>query len=677
MKKTNQHKHTNRLIHESSPYLLQHAHNPVDWHPWNKETLEKARSENKLMLISIGYSACHWCHVMERESFENEEIASLMNAHFINIKVDREERPDVDAVYMNAVQLIQGSGGWPLNCFALPDGRPFFGGTYFPPEQWQTLLGNVLKLYDRQKEDIEEQASRLTEGLQINDPMQFGHEPVRKFELNLLMSAMESWKKRFDPVNGGFKGAPKFPMPNNFLFLLKYAAITGDEQVKEHVELTLDRMASRGLYDLLGGGFSRYSVDEEWKVPHFEKMLYDNGQMIGLYAEAYRFTKNRKYLNVAEETADWALREMLSPEGVFYAALDADSEGEEGKFYVWTEEDFRKILTEDAGLFMDFFGIGKEALWEDGKNVLLKTSDEENFAREHQLNPNEFSEKLQKAKGSLFRARSTRERPGLDNKILTSWNALMIDGLSKLYKAGGNEKYKDAAVKAAGFLRDQLIGKNGRLLHAFTKDRTAVDGFLDDYALLCDAFIQMASITQEDSWILDAQKMAEYVLGNFIDEKEGFFWYTGDESHELVARRKEILDQVIPASNSVMGLVFFKLGKIFDHTRYTEVAVDMLSRLGESLQKYPGSFSNWSILHLYMSTNFYEVVVAGPEANLKQSELWQHYYPAQLTLATRRNSELPIFSDRFRTTRTRIFVCTDNMCKQPVETAEEAIAQIR
>lgn len=670
------HKNTNRLINETSPYLLQHAHNPVDWHAWSVETLNKAKEKNKMLLISVGYSACHWCHVMERETFENAELAKLMNEHFINIKVDREERPDVDAVYMNAVQLIHGGGGWPLNCFALPDGRPFYGGTYFPPDQWESLLKNIVRLYNEQRDDLEEQARRIAGGLRADDLKQFGAKPGTDVSRDVTGVAAGSMKSRFDLKNGGFKGAPKFPMPNNFLFLLRHGFFAKDQEVIDFVQMTLRSMASGGIYDQLGGGFARYSVDESWKVPHFEKMLYDNAQLISLYVEAFRQSGQKDFLDIAEETAGWAFREMLSPGGLFYAALDADSEGEEGKYYVWKSEEFRAVLGEDAGLFAEFYGIDREGYWEEEKNILVKTAEIADFAKDKDLKPEEFSEKLKKAKGMLYTARESRPKPGLDDKMLVSWNALMIEALTALFFATKKEVYRETAISAAGFILNNLMEDDGNLYHSYQKGRKGVPGFLDDYAFTAMAFLDVFTLTRDESWVKKSQLLAEFATKNFFDRDKGFFWYTGEKSHDLVARKKDIIDNVVPSANSVMASALFRLGKITLDSEYTGMSKKMVLRLEESIRNYPSSFSNWACVYQYFSFPFYEVVVSGNKTDEKLFRLFGHYYPGQILIGMEQKSELPVFKDRFKPDKTLIYVCEGNTCKQPVESAREAIRQM-
>ena len=666
---------TNWLIHETSPYLLQHAHNPVEWHAWNPKTLEKAVVENKIMLISIGYSACHWCHVMEHESFENVEIAKLMNENFVCIKVDREERPDVDAVYMDAVQIIHGNGGWPLNCFALPDGRPFYGGTYFKAEQWKTLLENISKLYKTSPQEIIEQAGKVTQGISESNFLPAETEDL-VFEPKFLDEIFTKWQHSFDNKSGGFKGSPKFPMPNNLLFLLRYIHVSKNEKMRHFLELTLEKMASGGIYDQLGGGFARYSVDAEWKVPHFEKMLYDNAQMISLYCEAYLFTKKGCYLQVAKETANFVLRELTSPDGLFYSALDADSEGEEGRFYVWTRAEIEKILKAESALFIEFYGIDEDSLWEDGKNILMQKETIAEFAQRKNLEISELEKMLENAREKLFTEREKRTRPGLDNKALCSWNALMIKALTGLYTTSGNEYYLNSAIKAARFVLGNFVMDDVSLVRSFKNKPSAIVGFLEDYAFLIDALIELYQATFDEFWILEAQKLTDFTIRNFYDETDGFFWFTSNQSHELVARKKEIHDNVIPSSNSVMVTVLFKLGRIFENENYSAMAEKMLKKVLPNIPKYPAAFSNWGILLIYNTGNFYDVVITGEEAIRRKRELEGFYHPSKLILGAKTKSDLPLLRNRFVPGKTMIYVCTDSGCKRPTETLEEAISHL-
>lgn len=670
----NPEKHSNSLIRESSPYLLQHAHNPVDWHAWNEETLAKAKREDKMLLISIGYSACHWCHVMEHESFENEGLATLMNENFVCIKVDREERPDVDAVYMTAVQLIHGNGGWPLNCFALPDGRPFYGGTYFQPAQWEELLKNIARLYKTRRPDIEAQAKQIMEGIEQENMIR--SDAKASLSAAVLDEAYQNWLPRFDLENGGNKGAPKFPMPSNFSYLLKYYFKTQNAQLKDYLELSLDKMAKGGIYDQLGGGFSRYAVDAQWKIPHFEKMLYDNAQLISLYTEAFQVFGKQHYLDIACQSADFVLKELTSPEGMFYSALDADSEGVEGKFYVWTKDEFNTVLGHDSEIIAEYFEVDKKALWENGKNVLMRTWFADDFAREKGIDPEVFDAKLKVSVEKLLKHRNKRIRPGLDDKSLTSWNALMIKSLAHLSVISGNKLYEKAAFKAADYIHKKLNTKNGGIFHSYKNGKVSINGFLEDYALMADAALELFQLSMNQDWAFYAQKLTDYAISNFYDDTDGLFWFTDKNSHALVSRKKEIYDNVIPASNSAMAIVLLKLSKIFENRAYESMCETMSQQVSASVKMHPASHSNWASHIFYLTEKFYEVVVAGADAKSKWAALYKKYHPAKMVFATTKNSDLPIFRNRYSPEITMIFVCADHVCKEPVENVQQAFDQL-
>lgn len=669
-------KTANSLINETSPYLLQHAYNPVDWHAWNAKTLQKAKDENKMLLISIGYSACHWCHVMEHESFENPEVAAVMNEHFVCIKVDREERPDVDAVYMNAVQLIHGNGGWPLNAFALPDGRPFYGGTYFKPEQWVDLLNKLVELYQTKLSDLEKQAKQITQGISQDALIKPSKEKAA-FDRSLLDEAYEKWNYSFDLSNGGYRGAPKFPLPNNFSFLFRYYFTNNNKTLLDFLNLTLEKMAAGGIYDQLGGGFARYSVDAKWKVPHFEKMLYDNAQLISLYTEAYIFTQNRNYLNVAEETADFVLRELTSPEGLFYTALDADSEGIEGKYYVWTEKEFSEILGKDVNIIAEFFGVDGPGIWEENNNILLKPLNEVVFAQNKNLNLDPFLELLKTSKEKLLAARNKRVRPGLDDKCLTSWNGLMIKALTDLFIANKKDIYLKASLKAGNFVAKNLIQNDGSIMHSYKKGKASIQGFLEDYSFVIEAFTSLYQVTGDENFIFRADDLAKYAIQGFYDENENLFWFTDEKSHDLVARKKEVVDNVTPSSNSSMALGLFKLGKITENQDYLQTVRKMAGTMSDNIKNYPTSFSNWAALWMYLSEPFYEVVICGGNSGKLGMQMLQFDYPGKIVVRTDRESRLAIFKDRMQPGKTMIYVCSGNVCQQPVETVEEAIKQLR
>lgn len=672
---TNERKKPNQLINESSPYLLQHAWNPVDWHAWNPETLQKARDENKMLLISIGYSACHWCHVMEKESFENENIAAVMNKHFINIKVDREERPDVDAVYMIAVQLINGNGGWPLNCFALPDGRPFYGGTYYRPEQWLELLNRIVELNETHFSELEKQAVQISRGLK-KDPLIPVINPQTAFSIDLLKEALDKWQFSFDNKNGGYRGAPKFPMPDNYRFLLKYYSFSKENSLLDFILLTLEKMMSGGIYDQLGGGFARYSVDAIWKVPHFEKMLYDNAQLVSLYCEAYRVTKNPDFLNVATETADFVLAELTSPEGIFYSALDADSEGEEGKYYVWREDEFEEILGEDSDLIGKFYGLKGAGYWEEDRYILVRSLSPEQFCSQNNLEQVAFENLLEQSRMKLLQARQKRVRPGLDDKSLTSWNALMIGALADMYIATEKEKYLNHAIRATQFIIDQLVEKDGSIYHAFKMGKKSVEGFLEDYSFFAGALIRMYQLTMEENYIHLANKIVKYSISAFYDEEDGLFWFTDQKSPELFVRKKELTDNVIPSSNSMMALVLFNLSQILENDEYQRIAERMVKMMGENIRNYPGAFSGWATAWFNFSENYSEVVVCGNNAQNHVLRLLKESLPLKIVVGSKGESSLPVFRYRYFPGSTRIYVCRDKVCKNPVVDIEEAISQI-
>ena len=489
-----EHKFTNHLIHESSPYLLQHAHNPVTWYPWGKEALDKAQNENKLIIVSIGYAACHWCHVMEHESFENEEVAEFMNDNFVAIKVDREERPDIDQVYMNAVQLITGSGGWPLNCIALPDGRPIHGGTYFPKEQWLEMLSLVLDFVKENPDKVEQHAEALTQGVQSADMISV-NTGVAEFVLTDLSAVFTLWKNDIDYINGGHKRAPKFPLPVGYQFLLHYNYIDPNADALQAVTTTLNRIADGGIYDQIGGGFARYSIDTYWKVPHFEKMLYDNAQLVSLYSTAYQQSKNPKYKIIVTETLDFIQREMTSKEDGFYSSLDADSDGEEGKFYVWTKNELENVLGDKADLIIDYYNVTETVNWEDGKNILFLSASEKEIADRNKITESQLTKRVLEAKQILLEERNRRIRPGLDDKILTSWNALMLKAYVDAYRVFDNKEYLETALKNAEFLLTKIKSADNRLNRNYKNGKATINAFLDDYAFTIDAFIALYQAT--------------------------------------------------------------------------------------------------------------------------------------------------------------------------------------
>lgn len=668
---------SNSLINESSPYLLQHAHNPVNWFPWGEQALEKARAENKIILVSIGYSACHWCHVMEKESFEDNEVAQVMNEHFVCIKVDREERPDIDQVYMHAVQLMTEQGGWPLNCFTLPDGRPIYGGTYFPKQRWIKILNSVSELYKNEKEKVVDYAQRLTEGIQQSELIKTNNQAIdfSKKDLDLIFT---NWSTQLDNEEGGPNRAPKFPLPNNYQFLLRYGYLSDRKNVLEHVGLTLQKMAFGGIYDQIGGGFSRYSTDELWKVPHFEKMLYDNAQLVSLYAEAHQATGISLYKQVVYETLEFIERELTSPEGFFYSALDADSEGIEGKYYVWTEKELQEVLGELYPLIADYYNVNNVGYWEHDNYILLRKFSDEELANNHKISIQELNEKIKQAKSLLLNIRSKRVHPGLDDKILTSWNALMIKGYVDAYMAFGETVFLDIAIKASENILTTIKKSDGSLWHSYKNGRATINGYLEDYAFTIEAFIALYQATFDEKWLYEANDLMKYVFDHFYDPTSNLFFFTSDKDPSLIARKKEIQDNVIPASNSSIAKSLFVLSYYFDNPDYDKICIQMLNNVKDSMCKYGYSFSNWAQLLINMAFPFYQIAITGSMAKIKMDELLKYFLPNKIIMGTiDDNSKLPMLNNKFVTDKTYIYICYNKTCTPPFSSTEEAINSIK
>lgn len=665
----------NSLIHASSPYLLQHAHNPVEWYEWGAEALEKAKAENKLILVSIGYSACHWCHVMEHESFEDFEVAEVMNKNFVCIKVDREERPDIDQIYMLAVQLMNGNGGWPLNAICLPDQKPIYGGTYFRKNDWINILENVADLWKNEPEKAKGYADRLTDGIQQAEQIVSVKEDV-EFTKAHIQEIVEPWKRHFDIDQGGYNRAPKFPLPNNWSFLLKYSSLTPDEGSFTAVCITLEAMAKGGIYDQIGGGFARYSVDDRWHVPHFEKMLYDNAQLIGLYAEAYQCLKFQPFVTVIEETIEWAFREMSADNGLFFSALDADSEGVEGKFYVWDKVQFDEVLGEDAKLLADYYNVTEEGNWEEEKtNILMRIYEEEDFLTIHQIDASILAAKLKTAKTKLLNERAKRVRPGLDDKCLTAWNAMMIKALAESSRILAKEKYYTRAEKAADFILANLLMPDGGLYRNYKNGKATIAGFLDDYAFMIEALIALYETDFDEKWLNAAKKLTTYVIANFKDEESDLFFYTATSGEALIARKHEVMDNVISASNSVMAQNLQKLGLLFDEETYREGASAMLNAVLPRIKAYGSAYANWSIQLLNEVYGINEIAIVGSNYQAAKAELDQLYIPNKLVLGGIAGT-LPLLAGKL-SEETKIFVCKNKTCQLPVPTVAEAAKLLR
>jgi len=673
--KTGKHKYTNNLINESSPYLLQHAHNPVNWYPWGEETLKKAKDEDKLLLISIGYAACHWCHVMEHESFENEKIAELMNENFVCIKVDREERPDIDQIYMSAVQLMTSSGGWPLNCIALPDGRPIYGGTYFRREQWKQVLKSLSNIYANERQKALKVAEELTQGIAQTDIVNLKEKPS-EFLKSDLTDIVEPWKKFFDSKEGGNNRAPKFPLPNSYGFLLQYYYYTEDKEALDHVILTLNKMATGGIYDQIGGGFARYSVDAYWKVPHFEKMLYDNGQLVSLYAKTYQLTKNQEYKHIVYQTLEFIERELSSPTGGFYSSLDADSEGEEGKFYIWKKKEIDHVLGKDADLFCDYYNVIALGNWEHKQNILFKSENLEKISRKYKLTGNELVEKIKKLNKELLQERSKRIRPGLDDKILTSWNALMLNGYVDAYRIFNKPAFLEKAKQNADFLLKHMIKNNSRLDRNFKNGKSSINAFLDDYSFSISAFINLYQATFDEKYLETAQKLQDYALEHFFDNESGMFYYTSDIDKALISRKMEINDNVIPSSNSEMAMNLFYLGQIYYNENYIEKSRQMLYNVKNQIPRSGAYYSNWASLLTHFIYPPNEVAIMGDNAFKIRKELDENFLPSVIIAGSTKNSDIPLLKGRYQKNNTKIYVCKDKVCKMPIERVDDALKQI-
>ena len=672
-----EHLYTNALIDETSPYLLQHAHNPVDWMPWGEEALNKAKEENKPIIISIGYSACHWCHVMEHESFEDTSIARLMNKNFVCIKVDREERPDIDQVYMNAVQLMTGSGGWPLNCFATPDGRPFYGGTYFRKEDWRNVLFRIDKLYRTQIDEVEKYANQLTEGVKSSELIELNNDKT-EFNLGMLKKGLEQWKGTFDDEFGGNDRAPKFPMPNNYDFFLNYYYHTNDVEVKEHLFRSLEKMAYGGIYDHVGGGFARYSTDIEWKVPHFEKMLYDNAQLISLYSRAYRLEKNEMYKELVDESIQFIKNELMHKNGAFYSALDADSEGEEGKYYVWSESELKSVLNEDFELTKAHFNINEFGYWEDDKYILIRNASDEELAVKSNLSIEEYKAKIKDIKQKLKNKRDERIRPGLDDKSLTSWNALTILGLVDAYLTFGEKSYLDLAIKNANFIIEQQLKTDGGLWHSYKDGKSSINGYLEDYCFTMEAFIALYEASLDQKWLDISKNFADYTISHFFNKESGMFYFTSDEDPALIARKTEVADNVIPASNSSMAKSLFKLAKYFEEKSYDTICKQMLRNMIAEFDNYLPSYTNWAILLMQEIGPYYEVAVCGPEAVELVQQIHNAFHPVKMIVGSiQEKTNLSLLEYKWIEGQTTIFVCENKVCLLPVMTAEDAIKQLQ
>ncbi|MFN0175230.1 MAG: thioredoxin domain-containing protein [Saprospiraceae bacterium] len=679
----------NRLQHESSPYLLQHAHNPVDWYAWKPEAFERARAEQKPILVSIGYSTCHWCHVMERESFENEGVAAFMNEHFINIKVDREERPDVDAIYMEACQLLTGGGGWPLNCFLTPDAKPFYAGTYFPPRSmynrpgWLQLLEHLANIWETKRDTAIDQAERLLANIQRNDGIFIGtQQSPQTLNFEALFSRMRT---QFDHSEGGFGGAPKFPSTMALQWLLNWHYFSGNPEALEHALFSLDKMARGGIYDQIGGGFARYATDREWLIPHFEKMLYDNALLVSVLSETHKIvgsgprpTVNSQWSAIIEQTLAYIAREMTNPEGGFYSAQDADSEGVEGKFFVWDKSEIEAILGEDAGLFCQFYGVTEAGNWEE-KNILWRPYNFEAFAADHNIKVEELQKRLNASSEKLLARRSQRIWPGLDNKMLLGWNALMTSAYVAAFTALGHEEYRQAAVRNLHFLLGNFQNQPLTTHHSpitshqsWRHSAAQPFAFLDDYAYLIAALVDVYQISFDPRYLQLAGECTEYVFKHFHDPESNMFFFTDIDQTDILFRKKDLYDNATPSGNSTMVHNLQRLGILLDRLEWRNAASEMLLAMRETVEKYPLSFERWAMAMLNEVYPIYEIAIIGENAIEKALDIQRRFLPNKvISASTAPNDTLPLLAGKPGAADALIYVCRDFACQRPVSTLEE------
>ena len=669
----------NKLNLETSPYLLQHANNPINWNAWNAESLALAKQNNQLIIVSVGYSACHWCHVMEHESFENLEVAQTMNRSFVSIKVDREERPDIDAVYMKAIQIMNNQGGWPMNVVCLPDGRPIWGGTYFRKNDWINSLEQLQEMYQEQPEKMIDYAEKLQAGMAAIGLIQNNNDET-EISQDILIGLVEKWKQSFDLEFGGMARAPKFMMPNNYKFLLRFAHQKQDLELLYFVNLTLTKMACGGLFDTVDGGFSRYSVDMKWHVPHFEKMLYDNAQLVSVYADAFKLTKNNLYKTVIEKTLSFVEKEWLTDSGSFYSALDADSLNkenklEEGAFYVWTKPELQQLLGSDFELFSQVFNINDFGFWEHNNYVLIQNDSLANIAFANKIelkyleNKKVFWEKL------LYCEREKRAKPRLDDKCLTSWNAMMLKGFIDAYKAFANEKYLEIALKNADFILKNVWSPTGNIFHNFNNRKATINGYLEDYCFVIEAFIALYEVTFDENWLHKSKELTDYCFDHFFNIDSGFFAFTSNLDEKLITTHYEIEDNVISASNSVMCENLFKLSIYFENEYYEKICRKMLHHVIANVD-YPSAYGNW--LHVFMNFDSAnkEFAICGNNAVANAKIVNSSYLPNIILAGANKETNLPFLKNRLNENQNLFYLCENKTCGLPETDFEIVLKKI-
>ncbi len=680
---TVEYRFTNHLINESSPYLLQHSHNPVNWFPWSDEAIAKAKRDDKPILVSIGYAACHWCHVMEHESFENEDVAAFMNENFINIKIDREERPDLDNIYMESVQIMSGSGGWPLNVFLTPDLKPFYGGTYFPPRpsynrpSWINLLNGISKAWKEKKSELINQSNDLTEMMQGRNELLNKYQAKTSNE-KISPLAFENLKTQFDKIEGGIGGAPKFPGTFCLNFLMHHYFFTKDESALRHVTLSLDKMMNGGIYDQIGGGFSRYSTDDKWLVPHFEKMLYDNALLVSTYADAYKLTSDKNYLIVIDETLEFVNRELKNSEGGFYSSLDADSEGVEGKFYVWGKKEIENCLKDEAEIFCEYLNVTDKGNWEE-KNILNITESIEDFSVRKKIKESDLRNLISSGKKKLLDERTKRIRPALDDKIILSWNAFMISAFSNASKATGNKKYCETAIESLKFLFEKFKDEKhqGAFHHNYKNGIATNPAFLDDYASLIKACIDVYELTFNVVWLEKASELLQYVIEHFFDSKEPLFFFTPDWQKDVVVRKKEYFDNATPSGNSMMTENLYKLGLYFDNAGWLEMSFQMYSKVQNIAEQFSSSFGNWLVGLTAHDFGFNEIAVTGKNSKTESEKILAKFLPLNIIASSEfQETRLPILNDKNFSDKTYFYLCRNFACEQPTFSVEEFLNKI-
>ena len=669
------HKFSNDLIHESSPYLLEHSHNPVNWYPWGEKAFEIAKKENKPVIISIGYNACHWCHVMEHESYSDVDVAEYMNEYFVSVKVDREERPDVDQIYMSAVMLISGNGGWPLNAFVLPDGRPFYALTYCSKSQWLNLLEQIVSVYNGKYDDLVNQADNITNGIKsidnfiITDNVQESNE----YTNDDYDGIFKSWEQHIDFESGGFTGTPKFPLPVFWELLLQYYHLTGNTISLNAVIITLDKMLMGGINDHAGGGFARYSTDENWRVPHFEKMLYDNGQLISLYAHAYQITGYKHFAEIITETLDFIKNEMTHTGGGFYSSINADSEGEEGKFYTWTLNEFELIFNrEDFILFSDYFNLEQKGNWENNRNILYIIEKKEAFALKNGINPEKFNQLYKLSRDKILNERNKRIRPTTDYKILTAWNAIMLKAFLDAYRALDDIQYLESAISNADFLERNMFMDDGMVMRNYTDGKITIPAFLDDYAFVAEAFIELYKVTFNIQWLVKARSVTDFTIQHFYDPVIKMFYYSSDNTKLLITRKVELQDNVISSSNSVTAKNLYYLGVYFNYPKYIKMSGDMIRQIKDNILTQGPYYANWAFLLGLLVHKPFEIAIIGDDSLLFNKQLQQNYLPDCIIMGGNEEN-LPFLEKKKIEGKTLIYICKNNTCYLTCENVEDAL----